>query len=144
MLVQLTHPSGGAIIGGGFGSGVAIVRIVDNDYASGKIEWVGTNFEAAESADTTQLAIRRIGGSVGEVFVSYGPTADSTAEEGVNYTGAAGMVTWADGETGVKAHLGEPDRQRNGGGGSETGSRAAKPRPALLANSRYWVAVWLR
>ncbi|SVE62923.1 uncharacterized protein METZ01_LOCUS515777, partial [marine metagenome] len=50
LLVQLSHPSGGAIIGGGFGSGVATVRIVDNDYASGKIEWVGTKFEAAESA----------------------------------------------------------------------------------------------
>ena len=102
LLVQLSHPSGGAIIGGGFGSGVATVRIVDNDYASGKIEWVGTKFEAAESAGTTQLAIRRIGGSVGEVSVSYAPTADSTAEEGVNYTGAAGTVTWADGETGTK------------------------------------------
>ena len=102
LLLQLTHPSGGAVIGGGFGSGVATMRIVDNDYASGKIEWVGTQFQAEESAGTTQLAIRRIGGSVGEVSVSYGPTADSTAAEGVNYTAAAGTVTWADGETGAK------------------------------------------
>ena len=102
LLVQLARPSGGAVIGGGFGFGVATVRIVDNDYASGKIEWVGTQLEAEESAGTSQLAIRRIGGSVGEVSVSYGPTVDSTAEEGVNYTGAAGTITWADGETGAK------------------------------------------
>ncbi len=102
LLVQLSHPSGGAVIGGGFGSGVATVRIIDNDYASGKIEWVGTEFEAAESAGTAQIGIRRIGGSVGEVSVTYGPTADSTAEEGVNHSGATGTVTWADGETGIK------------------------------------------
>ena len=142
--MQLSHPSGGAIIGGGFGFGVATVRIIDNDYGSGKIEWVGTKFEAAESAGTTQLAIRRIGGSVGEVSVSYAPTADSTAEEGVNYTGAAGMVTWADGETGAKLISVNLVDNATVAVDRKLVLELQRARPARPANSRCWAGAWLR
>jgi len=44
------------------------------------------------------FAISRVGGSTGQVSVDW-TTADATAVNGTNYTGASGTCTWADGDT---------------------------------------------
>lgn len=57
---------------------------------------------AARSVDETSgmisLTVHRTGGSAGAVSCSF-KTVDGTAKAGVNYTAAAGTLSWADGET---------------------------------------------
>jgi len=101
-IVSLSNPTGGAVIGGGVGPKDSIVRIIDNDFSSGKLEWATTEVFTDESSKYATLQLRRVGGSVGEVSITYSPNIESSAIENVDFSEARGTVTWSDGEAGIK------------------------------------------
>ncbi len=79
----------------------AVVTIVDNDYAPGKLTFVSTNYDAMENGGMVTVAVKRQGGNLGVVSVDY-TTENITAIDGVNYQGGVGKLSWSSGESGEK------------------------------------------
>lgn len=67
----------------------------------GQIAFVGAGFEATEGDGTATISVARTGGSWGAVSVSFS-TSNGSALAGSDYTAASGVLTWQDGEVGVK------------------------------------------
>lgn len=60
-----------------------------------------SRFEAVEAGDEIALAVRRTGGSAGELSVQF-ETVDETAHAPGDYQAASGTLVWSAGETGVR------------------------------------------
>lgn len=70
--------------------------------ANGALQFSAASYSAAEGAGTATITVTRTGGSDGAVGVTYA-TSDGTALAGSDYTGAAGTLSWADGDTAAKS-----------------------------------------
>jgi CSLREA domain-containing protein len=68
--------------------------------ATGAVQFASasTSYNANEGAGSALITLTRVGGSVGSIEVEYS-TSDGTAQAGVDYTPASGVITFADGET---------------------------------------------
>ena len=62
-----------------------------------RIQWLSAAVLAPEQSGAVSLTLRRSGSPVGTISVGYA-TEDVTAMAGSDYTAAAGVVTWADGD----------------------------------------------
>ena len=101
LVVRLLNAKGGASLGGPFALEEASVIIIDNDYASGKLEVAEVNYTVSESDGQTEITVRRVGGSVGEVSVNYEVLPGSAVPD-LDYVSVAGLLSWADGDTADK------------------------------------------
>ena len=102
--VRLANASGGAVLGGPFSINLAKIVIIDNDYASGKLEVANNTYSITESDVQSVITVRRVGGSVGEVSVNY-TVIDGTAKGELDYIPISGKLAWADGDTEDKTIL---------------------------------------
>jgi hypothetical protein len=98
MLLSLTNPGGGAILGV---RDTAVLTITDNDVA-GAVEFDAPVFSVSETGVTATITVRRSGGAASAVSVSWatsnGP-APTGATAGVDYTAASGNVNFGAGVT---------------------------------------------
>ena len=101
LALTLFNPKGGAVIDGPFGVGSSIITIIDDDYSSGKIEFVSGDNHFMENEGKAVLSVRRIGGSVGAVSVEF-MVQEATAREGEDYMYESQLLEWADGDTANK------------------------------------------
>ncbi len=66
---------------------------------TGQVEFVSGSTSVNEGG-TASLSVRRIGGSLGSISISYATIADSASV--ADYTAETGVITWADGDTADK------------------------------------------
>jgi fibronectin type 3 domain-containing protein len=71
------------------------------DGVSGAILLPEDTMHAQKSSGYVDIPVRRVGGSVGAVSISYSFSA-TTAIAGTHFDGTGGTVTWVDGESGIK------------------------------------------
>ena len=92
--VQLANPVGATI-----GLDKATVVIGDDD-TPGSVEFVQSIYSVNETGGSASITLRRVGGSVGVISVSYA-TSGGTATPGVgsDYLPVSGQVTFASGQT---------------------------------------------
>ncbi|HWD91911.1 MAG TPA: Calx-beta domain-containing protein [Verrucomicrobiae bacterium] len=69
----------------------------------GEFQFNSTNYTVPDNTNSATVTVNRVGGSQGAVQVSYATTSDGTAVEGQDYTGTAGTLSWADGDTSPKS-----------------------------------------
>jgi hypothetical protein len=67
----------------------------------GVIQFVTTSYTALESSPTVTLSASRTGANNGPLSVTFG-TANGTAIAGMDYVATSGVLSWADGEGGIK------------------------------------------
>jgi len=101
LTMTLSNPKGGAVIDGPFGVRSSIITIIDDDYSSGKIEFVTSENHFMEGDGRAVVDVRRIGGSVGAVSAEFS-VQEGTAKDGADYVVEPQLLTWADGETSDK------------------------------------------
>ena len=107
----------------------------------GTLQFVSTNALVLESGGTLGLTVSRTGGSSGAVGVTFA-TANGTALAGSDYGAANGILSWADGEGGLKTitvtvlndAVAETDEFFTVGLSGATGG-------ATLSNATAWVTV---
>ena len=87
----LSNPTDGATLGA---QSVAVLNFLDNDSILG---FSSPAFSVTENGGVATVTVRRVGGVVGVVGISYA-TSNGTAVAGVDYTNAVGALTWADGD----------------------------------------------
>ncbi len=99
--VRLFSTTGGATIG----VTNAVVTIIDNDYANGRVAFTSTTYATNESAGSALITVSRNGGSAGTLavtcFTAAGPT--NAASNGVDYFGVTNTLVWANNESGTKS-----------------------------------------
>jgi plastocyanin len=69
--------------------------------ASGALAFSSAAYSVSGSAASVLISVTRSGGSSGAVAVHYA-TSDGSAKAGVDYTAAAGTLSWSDGDTSTK------------------------------------------
>jgi uncharacterized delta-60 repeat protein len=79
----------------------AVVTIIDNDYAPGRLSLESTNLTTIENAGDAKISVRRRGGNLGVVSVDC-YLEDITALANVNYAPVTGHLVWQSGESGEK------------------------------------------
>ena len=89
-----------------------------------------SRFEAVEAGDEVAVAVRRTGGSAGELSVQY-ETVDDTAQSPGDYQAASGTLVWSAGETGVR-HI--TIRTASGASTGQFRIRLSAPAGALAAS----------
>ena len=90
----LTNVVGKAVIGGG----MAVLTIVDNEFAPGVLQFNPAAYTVAESSTNVTLTVTRTTGRSGVVSVSYAMV-DGTATNGLDFIGQPGVLNFGDGET---------------------------------------------
>lgn len=81
---------------------VGSVRVVAATSEPGTLSLGTATQSAGEAAGAFNVEVRRSGGTDGAVSVAY-DTADGSARAGADYTGASGVLSWADGEASAKS-----------------------------------------
>lgn len=76
---------------------ISTLTIVDDDFAPGRMSFDLPNFDVNVDAGFATVIVRRNGGSLGDLKVSYA-TSDGTALAGTHYQAVAGMLQWVDGD----------------------------------------------
>ncbi|HEY6228836.1 MAG TPA: Calx-beta domain-containing protein, partial [Verrucomicrobiae bacterium] len=71
----------------------ATLNIIDNDLASGKVDFTSATYVVIEGQPYVDVQVRRAGGNVGLISVDY-TTVDGTALNGEDYTKVSGTLTW--------------------------------------------------
>lgn len=89
----ITTPSAGAVLGANTAGTVTI-----NDSPSGTLQFSVASASTPEEAGTVTLTVTRVGGTEGALSANYA-TANGTAMAGSDYTAAAGVVNFADGDS---------------------------------------------
>jgi uncharacterized delta-60 repeat protein len=99
----LTNATGGAKLTGGTPTSIttALMTIIDNDYPPGRLNFAATTFVTNENAVLATIAVTRLGGSFGDVTVSYA-TSDGTATSPADYTATTGTLNWRNLESGTR------------------------------------------
>ncbi len=99
----LTNATGGASLPGGTptSSDLAVLSIIDNDFAPGRLNFAADTFTNSESAGVATITVTRTGGSVGAVSVQYATT-DGTAISPDDYAMTTGVLSWANGDSSPK------------------------------------------
>ncbi|MCL5097165.1 MAG: hypothetical protein M1608_06505 [Candidatus Omnitrophica bacterium] len=97
--LTLSNPTGGANLGS---QTTAVLTIIDNDFASGRVSFNAANYTVSEGIGSAIVTIRRTGGGKGVLTVRY-DTSDGTATAGLKYTATSGTLSWADGDTADKS-----------------------------------------
>jgi uncharacterized protein (DUF1800 family) len=69
--------------------------------SAGSLAYSSLTYSAAQNAGSVAITVNRSGGSSGAVGVAYA-TANGSAVAGVDYTAAAGTLTWSDGDATAK------------------------------------------
>jgi uncharacterized delta-60 repeat protein len=96
--VTLSSVTGGASLG----TDTTTVTIVNDDPAQqGRIEMASATASVNETAGTVTITVNRVSGSDGAVGVDYA-TAPGSATDGSDFTGTAGSLSWADGDSAAK------------------------------------------
>jgi uncharacterized delta-60 repeat protein len=96
--VKLTNARGGATLGEITN---AVVTIIDNDYAPGRLAFAAPTFSVNEFAGLATVAVRRSGGNVGAISVE-AVAFDGTASSPADYAATNVVLNWADGDTADK------------------------------------------
>lgn len=96
-LVSLTlfSASPGASIGT---NSTAILTIIDNDFAPGRIGFASTAMSVSELAGKATITVKRTGGNVGVISVGY-RTLNDTAYSPYDYLDVSGTLSWNDQDT---------------------------------------------
>ena len=92
--VELSKPKGGAIIDGPFSSSEALVIIVDDDYEAGVLTLTGDEFSVREGSGVYTIAVRRVGGTQGQVHLDYIINSISDEDDSVSES-IKGALVWA-------------------------------------------------
>jgi uncharacterized delta-60 repeat protein len=71
----------------------ARLNIIDNDLASGKLDFTQSTYQVIEGQPFVEVQVRRAGGNIGLISVDYS-TANGTALAGEDYTATSGRLTW--------------------------------------------------
>ncbi|MEJ2618968.1 MAG: Calx-beta domain-containing protein [Candidatus Thiodiazotropha sp.] len=96
VILTLSNPTGGAVLGET--SQVTLIIAEDDQApAAGLLVFSASGFVAAETDGLIEVTVERQGGSTGVAQVNYA-TADGTANAGIDYQVASGILTFADGE----------------------------------------------
>src|SRR5438874_6542970 len=69
----------------------ATLNIIDNDLASGKVDFTSANYLVVEGQPYVDVQVRRAGGNVGLITVDY-TTVDGTAKAGEDYITVVGRL----------------------------------------------------
>ncbi len=75
----------------------ATLTIVDDDFAPGRMSFDQPNFNVSVGDGLATVIVRRNGGSLGDLKVSY-TTSDGSALAGTHYQAVAGTLQWVDGD----------------------------------------------
>ena len=89
--LELSNPSLGTTLAP---QSTATLDILDNDSILG---FASPAFSVSENGVTATITLRRVGGTVGVVGISYA-VSNGTATAGIDYTNTFGSVSWADGD----------------------------------------------
>ena len=76
----------------------ATVTIIDNDFSAGNLTFNQPAYAVSEGAGTIVITVLRTNGTTGVVTAGY-LTSPGTATAGADYTSAAGLLTFADGQS---------------------------------------------
>jgi uncharacterized delta-60 repeat protein len=98
--LTLLNPSGGASIG----LANAILTIIDNDLPGGKVSFTSATYSTNESAVSAIISVSRAGSSAGTLTV-YASATSGTAISGIDFLGVTNLLTWSDGDTGIKTFV---------------------------------------
>jgi len=82
--------------GATFGISNAVLRLINPNY-QGYLTLSATNFTGKMSSGSLAFIVNRVAGSLGSVSVQYA-TADGSAFNGVDYSGATGTLNWNSGD----------------------------------------------
>src|SRR5665213_1205361 len=82
--------------GATFGISNAVLRLINPNY-QGYLTLSATNFTGKMSSGSLAFIVNRVAGSLGSVSVQY-VTADGSAFNGVDYSGATGTLNWNSGD----------------------------------------------
>ena len=97
VMLALSNPKGQGAATARLGAqATATLVIVDDEFSPGVLSFA-TNASQVSESGTVTITVNRLNGSRGLVSVSY-LTADVTAQAGLDYTAAAGSLSWADGD----------------------------------------------
>ena len=99
--LRLSNPSGGATLGT---NATAVLTIVDNDFAPGRVSFATTNYVVSESRTDAVISVQRRGGSVGVLSIDYS-TGDDSATVPFDYNETAGTLTWDNGDTSLRTFI---------------------------------------
>ena len=90
----LSNATGGATLGS---PQTATLTILDNDSAAGAFRFSTTAYSVNEGVRTATITVQRIGGSTGQVSVTY-RTSNGTATAGSDYFATSGTLTFKSGQ----------------------------------------------
>jgi hypothetical protein len=108
--LALADPTEGSTLHPGHQRAVVMIRdanednpgqVGDLDASPGTLRFVDTELQGIEGGEAT-VRVQRLGGRAGAVSVSFA-TADGSATAGEDYTAAAGSLSWAGGEMGIRS-----------------------------------------
>jgi uncharacterized repeat protein (TIGR01451 family)/uncharacterized delta-60 repeat protein len=99
----LTNVTGGAKLPGGQLTSdlTASLVIIDNDHASGRLNFIQANFLTNEFSGAAIITVARIDGSVGPLSADVTATS-GTAIAGVDFVGITNRLSWVNGDTADK------------------------------------------
>ena len=93
--ITLSTPGGGATLGA---RRTASVTLLDSDNPAGVLQFAAPTVTAVKAARTVAVKVVRLGGVTGAVSVPY-TFANGTARSGINFTGKAGVLAFANGQS---------------------------------------------
>jgi uncharacterized delta-60 repeat protein len=79
----------------------ATLNIIDNDLASGKLDFTSSTYQVIEGQPFVDVQVRRAGGNIGLISIDY-TTVDGTAKAGEDYTPVTGRLTWNNQDISIK------------------------------------------
>lgn len=109
ILIRLSNPTGGAVTNNAVLPVTAVLTILDDDFAPGRLTFTSPTYTTNESGVAAIISVARTGGSVGSVSVEYATT-DGSANTATNtslpygpdYQGVTNTLVWVNGDVSVK------------------------------------------
>lgn len=98
--VSLSNPTNGLSLGANASSTVTVTSD-DAQPLPGSVSLAQPTYTVSEASGNLVVSVSRSGGSSGTVSIAFS-TANGTATAGQDYTATAGVLSWADGESGAK------------------------------------------
>ena len=98
IVITLANPGGGALLGS---IRTTSLGITDNDNTPGRFEFSANSYAVTEGTASVTIQVRRVGGNLGAVGVSYF-TRNGSAVSGSDYKGRSASLSWASGDSASK------------------------------------------